>query len=178
MTKKEHEALVEQAVKDYARSMKEDRDMDTVIAYGEKLRRTGKMYSRKAEAYSTGGQKSRAYAIGACVLELVAQIEKDAKEKKFVPGTMEWTINEDRVKDEDGKKGYRYTVAFHVASEEKVYTEEQIREQVEDLRQRLAKETAEIFGEETGGDPSTAPDGSAQDDNGGMMAEVKDTSIQ
>ena len=165
MTKKEHEKLVEQAVHDYALAMKRDRDTDTVIAYGQKLARTTKMYSRQAEAYSTGGQKGRAYAIGACVLELVAQIEKDAKDRKFVPGTMEWTINEDRVKDDDGKKGYKYTIAFHVASAEPVYTEEQIEEMTEDLRLKLEAETAEMFG-------LTAEEGKEEE------AEITDTNIQ
>lgn len=150
MTKKEHEELVEKAVHDYALEMKRDRDKDTVIAYGQKLARTTKMYHRTAEAYSTGGQKNRAYAIGACVLQLVDLIARDAKDKKFVPGTMEWTINEDRVKDEDGKKGYRYTIGFHVASEEPVYTDEQILEMTDDLRKKLEAETAEMFGLEPG----------------------------
>ena len=145
MTKKEHEQKVEQAVKEYALEMKQDRDRDTLNGYERRLRAARKVYSKGAEAYTTGGEKNRAYALGACVMGLVKEMEKEAEEKKLIQGTVQWQISEDRVKDPDGKKGYRYNVAVRCLMDEPAYTDEEIEKEIEDTQQRIEAETREMF---------------------------------
>ena len=169
MTKAEHEKLVEQAIHDYAREMKEDRDRDTVAGYYGRLKNTKKHYSKSAEAFSTGGQKGRAMAIGACVLELLKALQKDAVEKKYLPGTLSWLIDEQRVIDPDGKKGYKYTVVYHAYADEQAVSDEEIKKEIEELTEKLRMETEEMFGEAEAQEEAPAEE---------PLAEVKDTEIQ
>jgi len=148
MTKEQHEELVEEAVRDYALQMKKDRDADTVRAYEQKLRSTVKNFKLTAEDYTTGGKTNRALAVGACILQLSEKLEKEAANHKYVPGSLAWSIIEDRVKDEHGVKGYKYTVTCVIATEEPAYTEEQIQAEVQDLEKRLKAETEEMFRED------------------------------
>ena len=148
MTKEQHEELMEEAVRDYALQMKKDRDADTVRAYEQKLRGTVKNYKFTVEDYTTGGRKNRALAVGECILQACDKLEKEAVNHKFMPGSLAWNIIEDRVKDEDGTKGYKYTVTCVIATDEAAFTEEQIQAEVQDLQKRLEMETAEMFRED------------------------------
>ena len=162
MTKKEHEELVEKALKEFRREEKEDRDRDTVRAYGTKMRNTVKNYSLQTSGITTGGRKNRAICLGECILQAADKLERESKDHNFVPGSLAWTFTEDRVQDPDGRKGYQYTVKLVVATDENAYTDEEIRKELEDLEKKLAAETAEMFAEEEEEEP----------------AEVKDTLIQ
>ena len=148
MTKEQHEQKVEEALRDYALEMKKDRDRDTARAYEQKLKSTVKNFRLSAEAFTTGGKKNRALAVGGCILSVSEKLEKESVNHHFVEGSLGWNITEERVKDSEGNKGYRYQVTVVVATDEKAYTAEQIREQVEDLEKRLAAETEEMFSED------------------------------
>lgn len=162
MTKKEHEQLVEKALKEFRREEKEDRDRDTVRAYGTKMRNTVKNYSLQTSGITTGGRKNRALCLGECILQAADKLERESKDHNFAPGTLAWAFTEDRVQDPDGRKGYQYTVKLVVATDEAAYTDEEIRKELADLEKKLAAETAEMFAEEEEEEP----------------AEVKDTLIQ
>ena len=183
MTKKQHEELVEQALKDQALVEKREKDAMTLVTYEQRLRGTKKHYTKSAEAYSTGGQKGRALAVGGCVLKLLEQLPKDAAEKHFLPGTLSWIIQVEHVKDTDGKKGYRYIVAYHAYADEQAISDEEIRVEIEDLQKKLDAETAEMFGlempaEEPAEEDSWASPGGCDQEDTQAIAEVKDTSIQ
>ena len=162
MTKKEHEALVEKALREFQREMKEDRDRDTLRGYEAKLKSTVKNYSLQTSGVTTGGRKNRAICLGECILQAAEKLEKESKDHNFAPGTLAWTFTEDRVKDPDGRKGYQYTARLVVATDEPAYTDEEIQKELEDLQQKLAAETEEMFREEEEEE----------------AAEVKDTQIQ
>ena len=164
MTKKEHEQLVEKALRDFQREAKEDKDRDTVRAYGDKLRSTVKNYTLKTSAVTTGGRKNRAICLGECILQAADKLERESKDHNFVPGSLAWTFTEDRVQDPDGRKGYQYTVKLVVATDEAAYTDEEIQKELEDLTGKLAAETEEMFREE------------AEEEE--PLAEVQDVNIQ
>ena len=159
-------STLEKALRKHDLEIKQDRDNDTLRAFGEKLRSTVKNYRQELTAYTTGGRKNRALALGECILQAAERLEAEGVHHNFVPGSLAWRIVEDRVKDEDGKKGYKYTVETVIATDEPAYTEDQIREQLEDLQKRLETETAEMFA-----DVYEPP---AED----VAGEVKDTMIQ
>ena len=124
-------------------------DRKTLKAYDRKLRARRKEYEKQAEAFSMTDRRSRAACAGECLLQAMEQLQQLNREKKLVNGTLWWSVGEQRVKDTDGKKGFRYTVAWHVLSDEAYYTEEEILKELRDTYRRLREETEEMYGEVT-----------------------------
>lgn len=83
--------------------------------------------------------------MGECVLKLAEELEKLDSEKNLLPGTLHWAINEQRVKDTDGKKGYHYAVAWFVNSDEPMMTEEEIQDEIAKTKAQMEAETQELF---------------------------------
>ena len=102
-------------------------------------------YTQVAEAISLGGRKNRALAIGECCLKAMEMLEKENFKHHFLPGTLSWIIGEDKAVDPDGKKGYKYTVAYHVLADEKALTEEEITKEMDETREKVMAETREMF---------------------------------
>ena len=75
------------------------------------------------------------------------QAELAARKEKMLDGTLFWLIEEQRVKDTDGKKGYRYTVGYMVKTSEPKYTPAEIQQEMEETYQKLKAETEEMYGE-------------------------------
>ena len=100
-----------------------------------------------AEAYSEGGRRNRAAALGECCLQAIEELDKETRKRHFLPGTLSWIINESRVRDSDGRKGYRYSVTWHVLEDEPALTEEEILKELEETEKRIQAETAEMFEE-------------------------------
>ena len=140
------------------------RDRRTIMLYGQKLQARRKEYGKQAEAFALGGQRNRAAALGACCLQVMDEVRKLKATKHLLDGSLFYGIGEQRVKDTDGKKGYRYIVAYHAYADEQAISDEEIQAEIEDLQKKLDAETAEMFGLEM----------QAEEEVG----EVKDTSIQ
>ena len=146
-------------MREYAYRAKLDRDRDTVRAYEQKLRGRKKHYTKMAEAYSLGGRRNRAAALGECCLQAMEELDKESFKHSFLPGTLSWIINEGKATDTDGKKGYRYAVIWHVLADEPALTEEEIEKELKETRERIAAETREMFAdmaEEEDGEPGEA----------------------
>ena len=130
------------------------RDQRTLKKYENQLRSRLAEIGRKAEAYAMTGRKQRINAIGESVLKLLEdlhniQAEQEKKKKPLINGTLFWGINEKRVEDTDGQKGFKYTIYFMVKSEEDYYTEEEIRTELRETYAKMKAETEEMFGETT-----------------------------
>jgi len=120
----------------------------------QKMRRRPKDHTIGAEAYSFTDRKSRAMAIGECALQVMENyrdLQKERLEAKhpLIEGSLFWMLKEDKVKDSDGKKGFRYRVMLKVQSSEPYYTEEEIRKELHETYLQLKQETEEMFGETT-----------------------------
>ena len=66
----------------------------------------------------------------------------------FVEGSLYFNLGEQRVKDEDGEKGFRYSVTYNLQSYEPAWDEKQIAEKVVEAQRRLAQETEEMYSED------------------------------
>lgn len=118
----------------------------------KKLQGMRKEIVRKAEIYSQGGHRNRVTAIGETVLKLLEdlhnkQAEQELKGHKLLDGTLFWLIEEARVKDTDGKKGYRYTIAYFVKCDEAKYTEDEIKKEIQETYELMKQETDEMYSE-------------------------------
>ena len=131
---------------------KQDQDNLTMVKYEHALRARRVHYTQAAETYSTGGQKNRAMAAGAAVLQGFKMLDELRREHPLVQGTLSWIIGEDRCVDPDGKKGYKYTVAYHVLADEPALSDEEIMEELAETRKRIDAETEEMYGPDEDGD--------------------------
>ena len=127
---------------------KQLKDWQTVRKYGERLRAERKIYTQTATTYSETDRKSRCLAVGECCIRALEAIGELNLQHRLVPGTLEYMINQQRVKDDTGKKGFRYDVTYQVKSEEPKYTEDEIRDELKDVAKRLKLETEEMFKED------------------------------
>lgn len=116
--------------------------------YEKQLRNRRKEYCQIATAESLTGRRNRALAVGECVLQLYDALKKLNGEKNLLNGTLFWTVQETRLKDTDGKKGFLYHVAYHVKSDEDFYTEKEIRQEIENTKAVMDAETEEFFAED------------------------------
>ena len=99
------------------------KDQHTIAKYMKRLKGMRKEICRKAEVYSQGGHRNRVTAIGEAVLKLLDDFNKQQADlnirgKKMLDGTLFWLFEEQKVKDTDGKTGYRYTIGYLVKTSE------------------------------------------------------------
>lgn len=132
----------------FTREQKEAEDRKSLENYEERLKRTAKAKSQQFSAFAINQRKSRAAAIGECALQALDAVYALNKKTQLQTGTLVFLINENKVEDPDGKKGFQCSVTYRVVSYEPAYTEEEIREMVEDTRRKMAAETEEMFPEE------------------------------
>jgi hypothetical protein len=105
------------------------------------------VYSSQASAVSEGGRMNRALSLGECCLQAIEKLQSVNGMHRLVPGTLFWTINEERVLLKDGKKGYAHSATFFVTADEPAYTEEEIAKEIEETRRKMQAETAEMYDE-------------------------------
>ena len=132
----------------FNKARKKLRDKRTVWKYKEQLQKERKYYSQTASGTSDTDRKSRALTVGECCLKTLEGVGALNLEHKLIPGTLEYMINQVKVQDDTGRKGFDYYVTYQVRADEPAYTEEQIKEKVKDLAGRLKIETEELFGDE------------------------------
>lgn len=101
------------------------------------------------------------------MLKLQEELEKLDMEKNLLPGTLHWAINEQRIRDTDGKKGFNYAVAWFVNSDEPMMTEEEIQDEMAKTKAQMEAETQELFEGPAEEDlvPVFAPDQSYREDD-------------
>lgn len=124
------------------------KDRKTIESYEKRLRNQRAEYAQAFSAISETGRKNRALAIGECCLQAMEKLNELINKKppvEYVKGSLYWNLNEQRVKDESGEKGFKYTVVFHVQSYEPAWTEEEIRQKVAEAERRIKKETDEMY---------------------------------
>jgi len=140
--------------------------VNTLRKYEIRLRRERKNYMKEAECYSLSDRKSRAMAVGECCLQVLEDVRELNRTHKLIDKSLEYMIDEQKVIDPDGRKGFRYRVIYSVLADEPKYSEAQIRAELEDTARRLKLETQEIFRKEA--------DNGADQETGENRAEHKD----
>lgn len=124
------------------------KDRKTIAGYEKRLRAERKVYTQSFSAISETGRKNRALCIGECCLQAMEKLTELVNKQppvEFVKGSLFWNLGEQRVKDENGEKGFRYTVIYHVQSYEPAWTEEEIRQKVAEAARLVKKETDEMY---------------------------------
>ena len=135
------------------------KDQHAVNKYMKKLQNMRKEITRKSTIYSEGGHRNRVNAIGESVLKLLDDFNKQQADlarrgHKMLDGTLFWLVEEQRVKDTDGKKGYRYTIAYLVKTNEPKYTPEEIEKEVRETYELMKRETDEMYAEDEDEEPA------------------------
>lgn len=127
---------------------KRRQDRKTIAGYEKRLKAERKVYTQQFSAFSETGRKNRALCVGECCLQAMEKLTELVNQKPpipFVAGSLFFNLNEKRVKDEDGEKGFQYTVTYHLQSYEPAWTEDEIREKVEEAARRVKAETDEMY---------------------------------
>lgn len=127
---------------------KRRQDRKTIAGYEKRLKAERKVYTQQFSAFSETGRKNRALCVGECCLQAMEKLTELVNQKPpipFVAGSLFFNLNEKRVKDEDGEKGFQYTVTYHLQSYEPAWTEDEIREKVEEAARRVKTETDEMY---------------------------------
>lgn len=127
------------------REQKIKRDSKTLKKYEKRLEDERMRYIQTFDAYAINQRRSRAAAIGECALQAREAIYSLKKTKPLVNGTLEYMINEQKVVDPDGKKGFHCSVTFAVSSEEPAHTKEWIKKEIADTFEKMMRETDEMF---------------------------------
>jgi len=130
---------------------KKRKDRKTLASYKRSLQIERKVYTQAFSAFSEGGRKNRALCIGECCLQAMEKLSDLVNQQPpipFVKGSLFWNLGEVRVKDEDGEKGYKYSVTFHLLSNERAWTDTEVEEKVKEAGRRLGVETEEMFRKE------------------------------
>lgn len=130
------------------KKQKTRQDRKSVLKYKAQLEARRKEYVQYAQAYSGTGRRMRTTAVGECVLQLMEELRKLNNQKTLVEGSLFWTINEQKVKDTDGKKGYHYLACWHVKSTEPYYTKEEIEQEIRETYKKMNLETEEMYSED------------------------------
>ena len=130
---------------------KKRKDRQALAGYEKRLKAERKHYRTNFEAISETGRKNRALAIGECCLQAFEKLNELVNQRPaipFVEGSLYFNLGEQRVKDEDGEKGFRYSVTYNLQSYEPAWTEEQIKEKVAEAKRLLAQETEEMYADD------------------------------
>lgn len=137
--------MTEQELNQHLRQVKIRKDSKALRKYGQRLREERKTYEQKFEAYAINQRKSREAALGACALKAIDAVRELSKVKPLVAGMVEYVINEQKVKDETGQKGFYCSVIFHAVSYEPAHDEEDIQKELENTFEKMMRETDELY---------------------------------
>lgn len=123
-------------------------DGESLKQYEERLRKTKKAYHQEFRAFAINQRRSRALALGECCLKAMDEVRGLNRTKPLIPGTLDYLINEQKVTDADGVKGFSCVVAYRVVSEEPEYTDEWIKNEIAETFEKMMIETDEMFPQE------------------------------
>ncbi len=124
------------------------KDRKTIASYEKRMRNERKVYRQRFEAISETGRKNRALCIGECCLQAMEKLTELVNKNPpipFVPGSLYFNLGEQRVKDEDGEKGFRYSVTYNLQSYEPAMSEKEIQAKVAEAARLVKKETDEMY---------------------------------
>lgn len=148
-----------------ARRDKIRRDGRALVKYRERLENTRKTYMQTFEADAINQRKSREAALGACALKAIDAARELAKAKKLADGTLDYMVSEQKMMDPDGKIWFHCSVAFHVTSQERAFSDAEINKEIMDTFERMMMETDEMYPEEKD-DEEAESEGDAERDPG------------
>lgn len=117
--------------------------------YRKRLEKEHNAYMQTFSAFAINQRRSRAAAIGECALKAMDEVRGLAKTKRLMNGSLEYMITEQKVQDEDGRKGFQYSVSYRVVSMEKAFTPERIEEELKKTWEKMQMEIDERFPQET-----------------------------
>ena len=127
------------------REQKIRRDGKALKKYEEKLKKQHKVYMQQFSAYSVNQRRSRAACVGELCLQAIEHVRELNRVKQLMEGSLDYMVQEQKVRDPDGKKFFEYKVAYRVVSMEKAYTDEEIRKEIESTFEKMMAETDEMF---------------------------------
>ena len=130
------------------REQKIKKDAKALQKYRERMERSKKEYMQTFSAYAVNQRRSRAAAIGECALQAMDAVRGLMKTKPLIGGTLDFVIDEKKVQDETGMKGFACAVTFHVFSDEPKFTDDEIKKEIEDTFEKMMRETDDMFPEE------------------------------
>lgn len=136
--------MTEAEINEAMRKQKIRKDSRALRKYAERLKKERKVYHQTFDAYAINQRRSREAALGACALKALDEVRGLNKVKKLI-GELEFAINEQKVEDADGKKGYHYFVTYYVMSAEAAHTEEDIQKEIEQTFEKMMQETDELY---------------------------------
>lgn len=142
MQKKE---LTEQERIAILRKQKIRRDAKDLKAYRKRLEQEKLTYRQTFCMVAINQRREREAAIGKCALEAIEKIKELRDRKSLVPGSLYFALNEEKIKDPYGKKGYKYSVEFCVTSYEDAHSKEDIDKEIESTFEKMMAETDELF---------------------------------
>lgn len=131
----------------FGKTRKKIKDLKQLWNYKARLEAELKIYTQTAEAYSDTDRKSRCLTAGECVIRTLEAVGQVNLQHELIPGTLEYMIDQQKVKDDTGRKGFCYRVTYMVRAKEPMFTPKEIKEKVKDLGRRLKVETDEMFAE-------------------------------
>lgn len=140
--------MTEQELNAHNRAIKIRRDSQALRKYAARLRKERRVYIQTFDAFSINQRRSRELALGACALKAIDAVRELWKVKPLIPGTLEYVIHEEKVKDADDRKGFHCVVTFKVTSNEDAHSPEDIQKEIEDTFEKMMRETDEMFPEE------------------------------
>lgn len=117
--------------------------------YGERMRNTYKRYAKFVRVEAENNRKARVNAAGEAVLRALDTLCETAGQVPLVKGGLIWHITEQKNKDANGKAKFVYEIGFSALSSVREFTEEQIRQELDETWKKMQIEIDERFPEET-----------------------------
>jgi len=137
--------MTEKELNAHYRQCKIREDSKALRKYRKRLTEERKCYEQKFEAYAINQRKSREAALGACALKAMDAVRELSRVKPLRAGTLEYVINEQKVQDDAGQKGFYCCVIFHVVSEEPAHSQEDIQKELEETFEKMMSETDKLY---------------------------------
>ncbi len=137
--------LTEQEIIQVLRKKKIRKDARDLKLYRQRLEAEKTVLHQKFSITSINQRKSRALALGAIMLEGIDKVRELNAGRVLVPGTLQWTVTEQKVQDDTGRKGFDYSVTFHVVEDKPAHSKEDIDREIEETFEKMMKETDELF---------------------------------
>lgn len=133
------------AKEEKARKRKLREDAKTLGKYEERLRNRRKEYVQAFSGKAVNNRRARALCVGELCLQARERLYQLKHTKPLMDGTMEFFVNEEKIKDKYGKRFFLYQVMYHVFSNENAYTEEEVQKELNIFREQLMRETDELY---------------------------------
>ena len=129
----------------FNKTRKKLRDYQTLRRYAARLAAQRVTCSQTAKRLCYTDHKSRVEAVGECCMTILDAVEALRRSRKVMDNTLVFMLSDQKVQDPTGKKGHQYQVSYQVTVDEPAFTEDEIKEEVKKLAEKLHMETEELF---------------------------------